>query len=135
MSAIAQQSATNVLAGLTAQAAFVATVSPTKVKLNSAVGSEAASGTEITAGGGYTAGGVTVAWAAPTVQTGTYSGRIGNAVVTITNMPAAASITSVDIVDSTATPRRIFWGNLTATRSTAAGDTLSFPADSLVAQI
>jgi len=138
MSAFAQVSATNVLAGITGQAAFVASVGPIKIKLfpSGTPPTEAAAGTEITAGGNYPAGGFSpVTWNAPTAVTGTFSGRIGNAVVTITNMPAAASISHVDLVDSTATPRRLLWGALTTARSTAAGDTLSFPSDSIVAQV
>lgn len=140
MSAFAQVSATNVLDAITARVAFVASTAPLKIKLfpSTTPPSESAAGTEITAGGNYPAGGFVLAnpaFAAATVQTGTYSGRIGNLVITITNMPAASSISHIDLVDSTATPRRLLWGALTTARSTAAGDTLSFPADSIVAQV
>lgn len=134
MSAFSQAQATNVLAGTLGQAAFTATTTPVKVKLMSTTGTESTAGTEITAGGGYPAGGVGVTWAAPTVATGTYSGRIGNAALTIANMPAA-TVNGIDVVDSAATPRRLMWGALTTARTTAAGDTLSFPADSIVAQV
>lgn len=133
MSALTQAQAQAVLAGTLGQAAFPATPG-TNVRLMTANGSEAAAGTELAAGGGYTAGGVPVTWAAPTAQTGTYSGRIGNAAVTISNMPAA-TIVGVEIWSTDAAPRRLFWGALTTSRTTAAGDTLSFPADSLVAQV
>jgi hypothetical protein len=136
MSAFSQTTATNVLAGVLLQAAYVVSTAPIKVKLfpSSTPPSESAAGTEITPGGGYTAGGVAVTWNAPTVVTGTYSGRIGNASLVISNMPTAASISHIDIVDSTATPRRLLWGALTTARSTTSGDTLSFPSDSIVAQ-
>ena len=135
MSAFAQQTATMVLAGTFGQAAFVASTTPIKIKLMSTTPTEAAAGTEITPGGNYPAGGFSpVTWAAPTTQTGTYSGRIGNAAVTISNMPAA-TVNGIDLVDSAGTPRRLMWGALTTPRTTAAGDTLSFPADSIVAQV
>lgn len=130
MSALTQGQATNVLAATFAQAAFVATTAPTKLRLIGTNGDQATAGTEITAGGGYAAGGPNITWNAPTVQTGTYSGKIGNAALSITNMPAA-TVNGVEVWDSAATPARKAWGALTTARTTAAGDTLSFAADSV----
>lgn len=133
MSALAQGQATNVLAATVGQAGFVPTPG-TRVRLMTANGTEATAGTELATGGGYSAGGPTVTWNAPTAQTGTYSGRIGNQALTIANMPAA-TIVGVEIWSTDTSPRRLLWGALTTSRTTAAGDTLSFPADSLVAQV
>ena len=138
MSALSQQTATNVLGAITATASFTATTAPLKVKLfpTGTPPSESAAGTEIAAGGNYTTGGVaTLTFNAAATATGTYSGTIGNQAYSITNMPTAASIAYIDIVDSTGTPRRIAWGALTTARSTTSGDTLSFPANSIVISI
>lgn len=134
MSSFSQQQAQNVLEATLGQDTYSPPVAPVKVKLMSVTPTESSAGTEITAGGGYTAGGVAVSFNAATAQTGTFSGRIGNQALTIANMPAA-TVNGIDIVDSTAiTPRRLMWGALTTARTTSAGDTLSFPADSIVAQ-
>lgn len=135
MSAFSQQTALNLLAATFAQATFTATTAPVKIKLCSVTPTESTPGTEISPGGNYVVGGVsTGTWASPTTQTGAYSGRIGNAAVTIANMPAA-TVSGIDLVDSAATPRRLMWGALTTPRTLAVGDTLSFPADSIVAQV
>lgn len=133
MSAFSQAQATNLLAATFGQAAFTASTTPIKVKLMSTTPSESSAGIEITAGNNYPTGGVaTTAWPAPTTQTGTFSGRIGNPAITISNMPAA-TVNGIDLVDNTG--RRLMWGALTTPRTTASGDTLSFPADSIVGQV
>lgn len=140
MSAIVQGRATNFLAaeygGGATPTGFTARTGHTKLVLTTVVGSQAARGTELVAGGGYATGGSTVLWNAPTAQTGTYSGRIGNQAWSQTNMPAATNLNGVEITDSAATPVYMAYGTITgAPKTTNAGDTLSFPADSLTIEI
>lgn len=94
-----------------------------RLKLASNTGTSTTPGTEITAGGGYTAGGVTITYTAATAATPSVN---GNVALSITNMPAAATIASIELTDTAATPVRIEFGALTTPRSTAAGDTLAF---------
>jgi hypothetical protein len=114
------------LEALVGKTTYPATVAPIKVKLCTAVGSDAAAGTEV-AGGGYTAGGQAVTtWNAAATRQIT-----NNTVVSYTNMPVA-TVTSIDATDSTGSPVRKFYGNLAASRTTASGDTLSFAAGAIV---
>lgn len=114
------------LEALVGKTTYTATVAPIKVKLCTAVGSDAAAGTEVT-GGGYTAGGQAVTtWNAASSRQIT-----NNTVVSYTNMPVA-TVTSVDATDSTGSPVRKFYGTLSAPRTTASGDTLSFAAAAIV---
>ena len=131
MSAFAQAQATNILNGTFIPASYVAITAPIKIKEMSVTPDQNAVGTELT-GGGFTAGGVAITWNAPAVATGTYSGTIGNQALSITNAPAG-TVNGIDIVDSNATARRLMWGALTTPRTLAAGDTLSYAANSIVA--
>lgn len=114
------------LEALTGRTVYAATVAPIKIKLCTAVGSDAAAGTEV-AGGGYTAGGQGVTtWNAAASRQIT-----NNTIVQYTNMPVA-TVTSIDATDSTGSPVRKFYGTLAASRTTASGDTLSFAAAAIV---
>lgn len=106
---------------------------PIKVRQMSTTPTESASGTELT-GGGFTAGGVAITFNAPALATGTYSATCGNAALTISNAPAGTQ-NGILLVDSTATANELMWGALTTARTFAAGDTLSYPADSIVASV
>lgn len=103
-----------------------------KLKLCSTTGTSTAAGTEITAGGNYPAGGVAVTFTASSAATPSVS---ANDLLTITNMPAAGTIASVEITDNGATPVRMEFGALTTARSTAAGDTLSIAAGALTSAL
>lgn len=133
MSAFAQAQATNVLNFTFIPASAVAITSPIKIKQMSVTPSESAAGTELS-GSGFTAGGLAITWNAPATSTGTYSGTIGNQALTISNAPAG-TVNGIDLVDSNGTPRRLMWGALTTARTLAAGDTLSYPANSIVASV
>lgn len=130
MSAFAQTHAQNVLNATLIPASFVAITAPIKIKQMSANGDSATPGTELS-GSGFTAGGLAIAWNAPAVDTGTYSATCGNQALTIANAPAG-TVNGVELVDSNATPRRLVWGALTTARTLAAGDTLSYPANSVI---
>lgn len=98
-----------------------------KTKLCSTTGTSTTAGTEITAGGGYTSGGATTAYSASTTATPTVA---SNQAVSVTNMPAA-TVTSIETTDTTATPVRIEYGALTASKTTNSGDTLSFSSGAI----
>lgn len=133
MSAFAQAQAVNVLNATFIPASAVAITAPIKIKQMSVTPSESAAGTELS-GSGFTAGGLAISWNAPATATGTYSGTIGNQALTISNAPAG-TVNGIDLVDSNGTPRRLMWGALTTPRTLSAGDTLSYPANSITASV
>lgn len=98
-------------------AAYAAPTTPMKLALATSASSASAAGTEVT-GGSYARQNVafSAASAGATANTGA---------VTYTNMPAT-TVTHVDLYDSAGSPRRGWFGALTASKTTAAGDTLSF---------
>jgi len=91
-----------------------------------ATGSATAAGTEVT-GGSYARQSVTFSAAS--------AGSTSNsAAVSFTSMPAV-TVTGIDIWGSEATPVRRWFGNLSASRTTASGDTLSFAAGAITASL
>ncbi len=137
MSAITNVRAINYLDAEFRAVAFAPLGTARRLKLIATNGNEATAGTEIATGGGYAAGGPAIAFNAATTDAAapaTFSGRIGNAALSITNMPAA-TVRGIEITDNATTPIRAAWGALTTERTTAAGDTLSFAADSVVARV
>ncbi|GAA3878052.1 hypothetical protein GCM10022243_48430 [Saccharothrix violaceirubra] len=103
-------------------ATYTAPTGSMKVALATSASSASAAGTEVS-GGSYARQNVTFgsASAGSTSNTGA---------VTFTSMPAA-TVTHVDIYDSNGTPRRAWYGALTASKTTASGDTLSFAIGAL----
>lgn len=134
MSALTQARAQIILNAETGQAAYTALAAGRTLRLMTANGSQSAAGTELGTGGSYTAGGSTITFSAATTQTGTYSAQSANVAWSQTNMPAA-TIQGVEIWDNAGTPVRSLWGALTTNKTTAAGDTLSFPTASITASI
>lgn len=103
-----------------------------QTRLMTANGNQATAGTELGTGGGYTAGtGLATTFDAAVVATGTYSATKQNQAVSLTNAPAG---TVVGVEEWLSATRRM-WGPLTTPRTLASGDTLSFPAGSIVASI
>ena len=98
-------------------ATFTAPTGSMKLALATSASSASAAGTEVT-GGSYARQNITFgsASAGSSANTGA---------VTYTNMPAA-TVTHVDVYDSNGTPRRAWYGALSASKTTALGDTLSF---------
>ncbi len=126
MSVLDTTDCNKLLEAIVGKTTYSATVAPIKIKLCTAVGSDASAGTEVT-GGGYVAGGQSVTtWNAAASRQIT-----NNTVVNYTNMPVA-TVTSIDATDSTGSPVRKFYGTLSASRTTASGDTLSFAAAAIV---
>lgn len=110
------------LDALHALGAMANAATPVRVRLMTANGSATANGTELGSGGSYVAGtGQSVTFGAATSPaTSSNSGA-----VTQTNMPAA-TIVGIEVWDSTGTPVRQELGALSANKTTALGDTLSF---------
>lgn len=103
-------------------AAYTAPTTPMKLALETATGSNSAAGTEVT-GGSY---------ARQTITFGAASGgsASNSNAITFTAMPAA-TVTGVEVYDSNGTPRRAWVGALTASKTVAAGDSLSFAIGSV----
>ena len=98
-----------------------------KVLLMTANGTASARGTELASGGGYVAAtGLALTWKAST--NASPSVGASNGVTSQTNMPAA-TVVGIEVVYGANV--RIEYGALTASRTTSAGDTLSF-ADSAI---
>jgi hypothetical protein len=104
---------------------YLATVTPIKLALFTVIGTAAATGTEVT-GGSYARQSITV-WTTASGGTGCSNTTVG----TFLNMPAA-TVVAIELFDSTGSPVRKWFGGLTANKTTALGDTLSFAAGSIV---
>ena len=95
---------------------------PIKLALVTVLGTDAAAGTEVT-GGTYARQSVTWNSAA--------SGSVANAAeINFTGMPAC-TVVAIDVYDSNGSPKRLFYGGLTASKTVAAGDTVQFAAGSI----
>jgi hypothetical protein len=131
MGAMSQAHSNNVIDASLGTAAFVATTGPLRCRLMTANGTATANGTELTTSGGYTSGA-----GAPTVTFAAAAGgsAASNSAVTVTNMPAA-TIVGVELWDSAGTPVRKWWGALSASKTTNAGDTFTITAGSLSASL
>jgi hypothetical protein len=105
--------------------AYTAPTTPMMLRLMSANGSASSNGTAVT-GGSYAAQNLTTALGTEANGTVTNTGAIS-----YTGMPATTTV-GVEVWDST--PRRAMWGALSASKTTGAGDTLTFAASSLTLQ-
>jgi hypothetical protein len=101
---------------------YTAPTGPMKLALETATGSNSAAGTEV-AGGSYARQTITFGAAS--------SGSASNSnAITYTAMPVA-TVAGLEIYDSAGTPRRAWVGALTASKTVAAGDSLSFAIGSI----
>lgn len=119
-----QAEASRVLRASLGISAYTAPTTPIMERLMTANGSASSNGTQVT-GGSYAAQNLSTAL-------GTESnGAVSNTTaVSHTGMPVA-TVVGTEFWDSAGTPRRQFWGALTASKTTASGDTLSFAAGQL----
>ncbi len=129
MSNLVQVEANNMLAASLGITAYSAAATPMKLALDSAVGSNIAAGTEIS-GGSYVRASMAGAFGA--VSAGSVTNSAG--AISFTSMPAV-TVTSCEIFDSTGTPVRKWFGTLTASKTTNAGDTLTFATSSITVSI
>ena len=127
MANIVQVEANNLLNGsLGTGTAFSAPTTPMKLALDTANGTATAAGTEVT-GGSYARQTITFSAAS--------AGATSNsAQINFTSMPAA-TVTGVEVYDSAATPVRKWFGALTTSKTTSAGDTISFSVSSVSATL
>jgi hypothetical protein len=100
---------------------------PVKLRYMTANGSSTSGGTQLGTSGGYTAGGQTITTAAASAGV-----EATNATNTTTNMPAT-TVVGIEIWDSAGTPKRVWWGALTVSQTTASGDTFSIASGALTA--
>lgn len=106
---------------------YTAPTTPMMLRLMSANGSASSNGTQVT-GGSYAPQNLTAALGTEANGSVTNSG-----VVTFTGMPATTT-TGIEVWDSNASPRRAWQGALSVSKTTGAGDSLSFPASSITIQ-
>lgn len=122
MAAIDQTRANNWLDASVATASYVALTSPMKVRLMTANGTSTSAGTEVS-GGSYVSQTVTFASA----STGSAA---SNVTLNYTSMPAT-TVVGLEIWDSTGTPKRVWFGALSSSKTTNSGDTFQIPSASL----
>lgn len=131
MAALVQVHANNILDASLGTASFVATVTPLKCRLMTAIGSATVAGTELGTAGSYVAG----TGLSPATMAAASAGSAASSVaLTQTNMPAA-TITAIELWDSTGTPVRKWFGALTANKTTNSGDTFTIASGSLTAAL
>lgn len=122
--ALDQTEASRLLRNSLGVAAGTSPTTPMMLKLATTTGSASAAGTEVV-GGSYARQNLTTALGTEANGSVTTTGA-----VSYTSMPAA-TVTSAEIYDSNGTPRRAWWGALTASKTTASGDTLTFAAGAI----
>ena len=129
MAALVQVHANGLLDASMGTTTFVATTTPMKCRLMTAVGTATAAGTELATSGSY----VALTGLSPATMASASAGAAATSVaLTQTNMPAA-TITAIELWDSAATPLRKWFGALTANKTTNAGDTFTIASGSLTA--
>lgn len=131
MAALNQVHANNILDASLGTAAFSATVGALHCRLMTANGTPTAAGTEVPSGGSY----VAVTGITPVPFAAAATGSAANSsIVQQTNMPAT-TVVGIELWDSTGTPVRKWYGPLTASKTTNAGDTFSIAVGSLTAAL
>jgi hypothetical protein len=128
MGALDQAEANRLLNSSIFLTAYTAGSTPMKLALFSVIGSASAAGTEVT-GGSYARASLGTGGSTIFPTTGT-NGSVtnSNGAISYTNMPAITTV-AVEIYDNAS--RRQWWGALTANKTTALGDTLTFAVSSL----
>lgn len=126
MTNIVQVEQNNLLNGWLGISTYTAVTGAMKVALVTATGSATAAGTEVV-GGSYAR--QTVVFSAPVA-----GATSNNATINFTSMPAT-TVTGIDIYDSAGSPVRRAFGALAASKTTSAGDTLSFAAGAIQASL
>lgn len=107
-------------------ATYTAPTTPMKLALATSASSASAAGTEV-AGGSYARQNIAF-------TTATSGANANSGVITFTAMPAC-TVTHVDIYDSNGTPRRCWFGPLTASKVLGSGDSISFAVSSVSAAL
>lgn len=128
MAGIVQVEENNLINGWLGIAAYtpVFSIGNMRLALATVTGTATTAGTEVT-GGSYAR--QAIAFSAPA------SGATSNSgLISFTGMPAVTT-TGIDIYDTAGTPVRRAFAALTASKTTASGDTLSFAATAIAASL
>lgn len=130
MSNIVQVEANALLNASLGTSAYTAPTAPVQLALVTAAGSNTAAGTEVANSGGSSYSRQNITFSSASAGSATNS-----AIINFTNMPATTTV-GVEVWDST-TPTKVrrYFGNLTASKTTALGDTLSFAAGAITATL
>jgi hypothetical protein len=131
MAALVAVHANNILDASLGTTTFVATTTPLKCRLMTAIGTATAAGTELGTGGSYVA---LTGLSPATMASASAESAASSVALTQTNMPAA-TITAIELWDSAATALRKWWGALTANKTTNSGDTFTIATGSLTAAL
>ncbi|MEU7978242.1 hypothetical protein AB0B63_06890 [Micromonospora sp. NPDC049081] len=120
---LTQPEANRLLDASLGTASFTAPTGPMKLALVTVNGSASAAGTEVT-GGSY---------ARQTVVFGAASGGSASntALITFAGMPAT-TVVGLEVYDSSGTPRRCWWGALSASKTVQAGDSVQFAIGAVI---
>lgn len=105
---------------------------PISIRLMTTNGNATTLGTELATGGSYVAGtGISVGanWAAAASGS-----QATSATVSQTNMPAT-TVVGIELWDASATKQRTEFGALTSSKTTSAGDTLSFASGAITSAL
>lgn len=131
MGALGQVRSNQILDAIFGTTVLVATTTPVRARLMTAIGTATVNGTELVTGGGYTSGVGAPSFTAAAAAAGSAS---SNSAVTVTNMPAT-TLNAIEVWDSNATtPVRQLWGGITgAPKTINAGDTLTIASGSITA--
>jgi hypothetical protein len=121
------QTFSNKLLDASVGGSFTPPTTPITCRLMTANGTNTSNGTELATSGGYTSG-----TGAPQVTFAAASAgsKASNVAVTVTNMPAT-TVNGVELWDSEGSPVRLWWGPLTAAKTTNSGDTFTIASGSL----
>lgn len=129
MSNLVQTEANHLLDASLGTTAYSNPTAPVKLALMSANGTNSTAGTEVANAGGSTYSRQTTAFSAASAGATSNSG-----IINFANMPAITT-TGVELWDSAGTPIRRWFGALSANKTTALGDTLSFAIGSITATL
>lgn len=128
-----QTEATNVINAVLGKQTYPAPTGPIMARLTTNTPTAATAGTAPANAGGsaYAPQSATAAFASSSASNGQIS---TSAAITYTNMPAA-TIVGIELWDSATTPRRLLYGTLTASKTTALGDSLTIASGQLTAAL
>lgn len=129
MSNLVQVEANALLNASLGTSAYTAPTAPVQVALVTVAGSNTAAGTEVTNSGGSTYSRQNITFGSASAGSASNSG-----IINFTNMPAATTV-GIELWDSAGTKIRRYFGNLTSSKTTALGDTLSFASGAITATL
>jgi hypothetical protein len=114
-----------------ATTALAASTSPIKCRLYTTSGTENGAGTEVS-GGSYVTGGSNVTFAAATNAAPPVASS--SSLLSYTGMPAC-TVVAVGLYDSNTTPKRLWFGDLAASKVLNSGDTFQIASGSLTCSL